>query len=260
MKRDFLIDISYRLSFFFNFLHIFFTVSAFFFLSRFIDAGAPARLEPYGGNYFPFVLTGIAFSNYFNVFLNAFSSPLREAQQQGTLEAVIATPTPLFVILAYSCLYQVLYTLFEMAIYFILGILVFNMSFAKANYFGAILIFLLSTLSFAGLGLISGSFVLVYKRGNPVNWVLSSVSWLLSGTLYPVSVLPVWLQNIALVLPLTHTLQAVRLALLQGAPTKDIAFNLLALVLFSAVILPLAVVFFLFAANKVRKEGGLAHY
>ncbi|OPY57984.1 MAG: ABC-2 type transporter [Pelotomaculum sp. PtaU1.Bin035] len=134
------------------------------------------------------------------------------------------------------------------------------MSLAYANIGGALLVLSLSIISFAVPGLLAACFVLVYHRGNPVNWVLNSISWLLSGTLYPVSVLPGWLQNISVFLPLTHSLQAIRLTFLQGASIKDVACNLLALMVFSAVMLPAAVILFYIAIKKIRQEGSVSHY
>jgi ABC-2 type transport system permease protein len=60
----------------------------FFFLSRLVGEGIAGQLEPYGGNYFSFVLIGVAFTDYLSVSLSSFAGQIRSAQMQGTLEAM----------------------------------------------------------------------------------------------------------------------------------------------------------------------------
>ena len=48
--------------------------------------------------------------------------------------------------------------------------------------------------SFVALGLFAAALVFVTKRGNPVAWAIRAISVLLGGVLYPVAVLPGWLQ------------------------------------------------------------------
>lgn len=251
IKRDFLIDISYRVNFFLNIISIFFRVSFFFFLSLFINNGE---------DYFSFVLVGIALSDYFSVLTRAFSGALREAQLEGTLEALSTSLTPLPQSIIFSGLYPLLYTIFQIILYFIIGICFFDLSLAEANYVGVLSTFLLATFSFAGFGLLSSIFVLLYKRGDPIIWFLNSLSWLLAGTLYPVSILPEWLQGLASFLPLTHALKALRLALLKGAPIKEISASLIILALFSIITCFLAWLIFPYAIEKVKKEAGLSQY
>ena len=61
VKRDFSLQLSYKLSFFLQFLGIFLSVLTFYFIDKLIGAAAVPYLEPYGGDYFSFVLIGIAF-------------------------------------------------------------------------------------------------------------------------------------------------------------------------------------------------------
>ena len=84
---------SYRLKFILNIGGIFLSTVMYFFLSRLIGKGIDNQLVPYGGDYFSFVLIGIAFTDYLAVSLGSFAGQIRNAQLHGTLEALLVTPT-----------------------------------------------------------------------------------------------------------------------------------------------------------------------
>jgi len=111
-----------------------------------------------------------------------------------------------------------------------------------------------------GFGIISGSFILVYKQRDPLSMAVTSGAFLLSGVVYPVSVLPGWLQVGSWVLPHTYALEALRLTLLQGASLSQVAPQLIALVFFSMGVLPLSFLFFRYAVRRAKVEGSFAQF
>ena len=86
-----------------------------------------------------------------------------------------------------------------------------------ANWPGALLILAASVLAFSGLGILSASYLLVFKSGNPVNWAVVGLSSVVGGMMYPVSVLPRWLQFVARLIPVTYSLEGMRAAILGHA-------------------------------------------
>ena len=90
--------------------------------------------------------------------------------------------------------------------------------------------------------------------------ILGSMSSLLSGVFFPVAELPSWLQELSRLLPLTYALEGVRRALLNGAGIKEIRYEIGALVLFTAVLMPIAVLGFRLAIRHAKREGSLAQY
>jgi ABC-2 type transport system permease protein len=98
----------------------------------------------------------------------------------------------------------------------------------------------LAALLFAllGFGLASTGIVLVSKRGDPITWVLTTLTGLISGVLYPVAMLPDWIQKVSYALPTTQALAALRLALLQHAGIAELAAPLSALLLWGCISLP----------------------
>lgn len=260
LKKDFIIALNYKFSFVMEFFGVFFSVSVFYFLSQTFGKGISTYLEPYGGDYFSFVLIGIAFSDYLHVSLSSFSEQLRQAQLQGTLEAILVTPTSLSTIVFSSSLYPFFFASFSVIIYFVFGAAVFGFPLGNANIPAAVLILILSIISLSGLGILSAAFIMVFKKGSPIEWLLSSLSMLLCGTFYPVSVLPFWLQKFSYLLPLTHSLHGMRCALLQNYSLAQLLPDVGALVLFGLVFLPLGLAAFSYATKRAKIEGSLTQY
>ena len=119
---------------------------------------------------------------------------------------------------------------------------------------------LLSIASFSGIGIISAAVVLLVKKGDPVTWLLGSVSSLLAGVYYPVEVLPGWLEPLSRVLPLTYALDAMRLSMLQGHSIADLCSDIFALLAFTVILTPLAFLVFKKALKRAKKEGSLIQY
>ena len=100
---------------------------------------------------------------------------------------------------------------------------------------------------------------MLFKRGNPGKWFFLGVSSLVGGMLFPVNILPNWLQVIAHLNPVTYTLDAMRAALLDGAGIAQIAPAVLILLLFAIILLPSSVVVFSWALRQTKTTGTLSH-
>jgi ABC-2 type transport system permease protein len=110
------------------------------------------------------------------------------------------------------------------------------------------------------MGMISAAFVMVFKQGNPAGWVFGGVSSLLGGVLFPTSSLPDWLQRVSRILPLTHSLEAMRLTVLTGAGLKEVWLPIATLACFTAVLLPAGVFAFSLAVRRAKRTGSLIQY
>jgi len=258
-ERDLAIARSYRMAFALEILEAFFGVATFYYLSRFVSSDQLARALPKGSDYFTFALVGFAFFDYLTVSLSAFDNSIMEARQNGTLEAMLVTETPLTMILVASAAYPFVLLALRTVIYLAWGAMLFHFPIQGANWLGAVTILVVSILAFAGLGIISTSYLLLFKRGNPARWLIVGASSLLGGIMYPVSVLPVPLQWLARLIPVTYSLEGMRQALLAGAGFAELWPSVRALLLFSVVLLPLSSVIFAWALRQTKITGTLTH-
>ncbi|MCI0521991.1 MAG: ABC transporter ATP-binding protein/permease [Chloroflexi bacterium] len=260
LRRDFLTEVSYPLSFLLQVLGIFFSVAVFYFISRLIGPAAAPYIRQYGGDYFTFVIIGVAFASYFGVGLTSFSNSLRQAQTTGVLEAMLTSPTRLAWIILSSSQWDFLLTTLRVLIYLAAATALAPAGLGRGNLPAAFLALLLTVVSFSSLGVLAASFIMVLKRGDPIAWLFNAASALLGGVYYPLEVLPGGLQALGRLLPITYALDAMRLALLQGAPFSRLAQDLLILAGYSALLLPLSLLAFRYAVRRARAEGSLSHY
>ena len=209
--------------------------------------------------YFAFALVGFVFFDYLSVAMDTFDQSLMEARDSGTLEHLLVTQTSLPLMLAGSSIYPFLITTLRIAIYIAWGAILFHFPLRTANWFSVILVLAASLLSFSGLGILSASYLLLFKRGNPAKWLLIGLWGIAGGMLFPVSILPDWLQVVAKLNPMTHALNAMRAALLDGAGLSQLLPAIELLLLFAAVLLPISMLVFYWTLERTKSSGTLSH-
>ena len=260
LKRDAAIRASYRLDFLFQIASIFFSVAVLFFIGKLVGEGEIPALSAYGGNFTAFLLVGVAMSGYLAVSLGAFADVMRTAQVQGTLEMMLVSPTSLALILVASSLWSFLFTTVTVLVYFFAGKALGFFSIDFASLAAAVIILFLTVIVFSAVGIGSAAFILVFKRGNPLNYFLVSAGGLLGGVFFPVSILPDWLQAVSLLLPITHALEGMRRALLTGCGPGEVVPQILVLTIFAGVLVPASFYLFRIAVAKARRDGSLARF
>ncbi|MFH2204590.1 MAG: ABC transporter permease [Elusimicrobiota bacterium] len=260
MRRDIQLELSYRFA---VGLHVFGMLAhllTFYYIGRLLPEQGSSWLSEYGVSYFPFVLVGIAFTGFLGFGLVGFSVALRNEQQYGTLEVLLASPTPAWHIAVLATFAGYGVTLLESVVYLGAGSIFLGVDFSHAAWLTAAVTLLLVVASFSALGVLAGSFILYFKRGDPVNWIMGTLSQFLGGVYFPVAVLPSWLGGLALLLPVTHGLHAMRLALFEGAGLGEVARPLLILLGFSVFGWPLALAALRAALDSARRRSNLNHY
>lgn len=260
LVRDFFWELSYPFNFFWRWSGILFNLVTFFFLGRMVTGATAGYLSAYGGDYFPFVLVGLALAGFQSVALTSVSHAIMYGMYTGTLEAMLVTPTSLSTIVFASVLYQFASSLVSVLIYLVFGALFFGFSLAGANLISAAVIMGLTLLAHLPLGIFSASFLLIFKRGDPVTSLVGSFSALLGGVYFPLSVLPGWLQTAALFIPFTHALEGLRQAMLNGRNLWELGTQVTVLGVFAAVLLPLSLAVFSWAVYQAKRLGTLSQF
>ncbi len=260
VARDYTEAASYRFAFAMRYLGALFTVLIFYFLSGLIQGAASPHLADSGGNYFAFVLVGIALSGYMRTSLTNFAYLIRNAQVTGTIEALLVTQTELPTIVLASSVYSFVATSTTVLLYLAVGALLFGVNLAGANLPAALVVLLLSIAAFSSIGIASAAFTMLFKRGETVLGAVTQLSMLLGGVYYPISILPGWLQAVSALLPITYSLKAMRYALFRPEELGSTGWDLVALGLFALVSLPLSVWIFGRAVQMAKAAGSLGHY
>jgi ABC-2 type transport system permease protein len=172
---------------------------------------------------------------------------------------VLATPTSPLAFLFLSSAYPLLRAAFDAFLYLMGGALM-GLSLARINFPAVLLIFLLSELAFSSIGILSATFTMVFKRGDPLLWLFGGLSWLLGGVFYPVDILPRFLRDAAQLLPITHALVGMRAAFLQHASFSTLLPQIEILGLFGLFGLPLSLLAFHWGIQWAKVTGTLSHF
>jgi ABC-2 type transport system permease protein len=255
VRRDLLTAIRSRTGFLLTAAGAAGELAAFYFLARAIGPG----FRPDGLDYFPFLLVGTGFYTFLVTGINAFLVIVQEAQQTGTLEVLMTTSTPAPVLLFLSALSAFAGSTLQLILYVGAGLLLFD-SAIHPKVWACVLIFVLSLIVAVAFGVLAAALQLAIQKGSAVVWLLGSGAWFMTGTLFPVSTLPEPLRRLAEWIPITHALNAMRMALLQETSFGELGREIGILALFCIVLSPASLWVFSFALRRARQQGTLSFY
>jgi ABC-2 type transport system permease protein len=260
LKNGFLMEASYKTAFVMMLFNTVFGLFIYYFISKMLGSAAQPYLLPYGGDYFAFVLIGMAFSNYARASVNSLPGIVRAKQTFGSLEVELSTPTRFSTILFCSTLWTYLYTTVQVAIVLLFGFLLFGFKVGGMDYFGVIAVIGLTISALIGVGMISSGIILVIKKGDPIGNLFSLTSDIVSGVFIPLAVMPYWLQMFSRLFPLTYSLDALRRIIIKGETLAGVKPDLIALAGFTLIFLPLGLLILEQSMKKAKKDGSLAEY
>src|SRR5258705_3332533 len=262
IARDFRLFVSYRMQFFLRILSILTVVSTLFFISKIFAGFTDPRYSQWRDPLASW-LTGLAVLNYFMTGFSSLANSIRQEQVQGTLESVLLTPINLPTVIVASSAWDFLETTFFSFLYLFFGRVIFNVHY-RGSFFLAVVFLLLTTLVLACLGILSASFTMVFKRGDPFGIFLGAGSALFSGVFFPPELLKTYagptLGKISLILPTTHGLDGIRQVLIEGHGFEQVTQPLIVLLGFLVVLLPFSLWVFGRAVKRAKREGSLIQY
>jgi ABC-2 type transport system permease protein len=261
--RDFQLALSYQVEFFIKILWILGIVTTFYFISR-IFAGFPLAQYRQWQNPLMAWLTGMAMLNYFIVGFSSLANAIRQEQVQGTLESVLLTPINVPTVIVASSAWAYVDATFNSFLYLFFGWLFFDVQY-QGSFLLALAFLILTTLVLASLGILSASFAMVFKRGDPFAILLGASTALFSGVFYPKEMLEDALGEtggkiLAYVNPSTHGLDGIRGVLIEGKGFAQVETQFITLLVFLAALLPFSLWIFGRAIKRAKREGSLIQY
>jgi ABC-2 type transport system permease protein len=256
--RDARLVLSYRLWFGMQFLTVAASVTSLWFVSRLVPPSASFGFKGAPVSYFDFAVINVTFLAFQATALGSFEKSIRDSQVFGTLEATFATPTSVGLIVLGSGAWAFALTILTSICYLLFGLL-FGMRLEHTNVLTCGVFLALTITATAPLGILSAAAVMALKQGAPVQFIFNTAASIFAGVLFPISVLPVWLQYCSWLLPITHALNGIR-AGVNGAALVEVRSDLLWLCIASALLLPLALWIFAGAVTRAKFDGTLAQY
>ena len=256
LRRDLLSGARYRAAFLFTALGTLAELAAFYYLARAIGPS----FRPEGFDYFSFLLVGTGFYTFLLMGVHSFLQSVQEAQQTGTFEVLMTTETSAPVLLLLTATSAFARNLVQLVLYVGAGFLIFRSATPTISISALLVTFVLSLVIVTAIGFMAAALQVTFQKGSVVLWALGSSAWLLTGTLFPVSKLPQPLMLTARIIPITHALEAMRLAVIEGAGLWAVRQEIAILLVFCALLLPLGLWAFSYSLRRARQEGTLSHY
>ena len=260
--RDFQLAVSYRLEFFLRILSILFVVTTLFFISQIFAGGFATPYEQWRDPFLAWI-TALPFLNYFMVGFSSLANAIRSEQAQGTLESVLMTPINIPTLVVASSGWDFAQATFHSFLYLFFGWLFFGVQY-RGNFLLAVLFLVLTTLVLASIGILSASFAMVFKRGDPFGMIIGTGSALFSGVFFPTQLLAKHagetFGQVSRFIPTTHGIEGIRRVLIQGQGLADVREPLVSLLVFLAALLPFSLWVFTRAVRRAKREGSLIQY
>jgi ABC-2 type transport system permease protein len=160
----------------------------------------------------------------------------------------------------FSSFYSLIVSLLQIIFIFLVGALAFKADLSRINLLSTSLAFALSVLVFVGFGILSASFIVVYKKGDPLGWLILTLNFIFGGAFFPLEQMPIWMQRASAFIPATYALDSLRMSIMKGSSPIELARPLAILGLIAALILPASFAIFRLAIQKAKREGTMMLY
>jgi ABC-2 type transport system permease protein len=205
-------------------------------------------------DYMSFILIGAMISSYISSVFWGMGYALKSEMDSGVLESNWLVPLPRFIFLIGQTVANMLVTTLTNAGLLLVGWALFGFT-VTGNVLQAVTVALPMLLALYGFGFAFAAVVLLMRDANTLVDVLDFLVSVFSGSQFPVQALPVYLLPVALALPLTYGLDAVRSLLIDTTTLLPIGMEIAILILFMAFIVPLGYAVFKAIERRCRRLG-----
>ena len=207
-----------------------------------------------------YLVIGTAVWSYLSVTFDGITDMINIERWEGTIEYTFMAPISRFTHLFGSCWYAIAHGILFTFLQLIVVALFFHLDLSQANYFTALFILLLGSISFVGFGIAASVLPLLFtERGSQMSYIVKAVILLVSGVYYPISALPGWMQPAAYISPATYVLDGLRSALQHNAPIWSLAIwaSTWPLLISGVVSVPVGLWIFGIAERYAKRKGSL---
>jgi ABC-2 type transport system permease protein len=211
------------------------------------------------GDYMSFILLGTVLSNFILTVFWGMGYALKNDMDAGVLESNWLTPVSRLLILVGRTLTSLLTTAITSLIMLVIAGALFGFR-PTGNTLAAFLTAIPMLIGLYGFGFAFAGLVLLMREANTLVDVGSFLVQGFSGTNFPVQSLPTWLIPVALALPLTYGLDAVRGWLLETQTILPLNVEIILLIAFMFFMLWFGAWIFYRVERRVRTLGTLGQH
>jgi ABC-2 type transport system permease protein len=256
VKRDVLIFRSYRLRFASQMLRALFTVCLFYYISRLVT------VEPFGSpdEYFAFAVVGIVIMEVLFATVAALPARVRQELVAGTFEKFVVSPFGAAAAVTSMITFPFALALMSGLITLLFAGTVFGLPFHWATVPLGLPLAILGFLSFAPFALLCAAAVILLKQAQSgVGFLMTGIAFV-AGFVFPVALLPAWIQWTSDVQPFTPTVELLRQVLVDTPLEGSVWLALLKIGLAIVILFPLSIWVLSAAIRKSQRLGTIIEY
>ena len=254
--RDYLTKRSYRVAFALDIFNGALALAIYYFISRFF-ANPDRALLNHAPSYFAFAASGIIVAGMITTASFELITRLREEQLAGTLENLIAQPVSASELGLGLVGFPFTFSFVRAVIYAVIVSAWMGLDLQSVSWTGVVVVLFATMAVFAPIAIVGAAAVLVMKRAELILGLLIGLAVVFSGSVFPTSALPGWLQPVANLLPPHLAFDGARNALFVGDGWALDSVKLLAI---AVVATPLAAAAFGAAVRAGQRSGSLGEY
>jgi ABC-2 type transport system permease protein len=256
LRRDWRLFISYRARFAMHVLSMLFTLTVFYYISRLVTVGSFSSPD----DYYAFVVVGLVILQVITSTLHTPPTALQSELFTGTFERLAVSPFGPVAAVCSMLLFPFVFSLVSALVMLTVAWLVFGLPVQWSTAGLGIPVAALGALAFSCFGVVITGLVLVFKQATfGTTWVIGLIS-LTAGLYFPVALLPDWVQWTSDVQPFTPAVDLLRSVLVGSAMADSAWLDLVKLVGFAAVLMPLSVWLLVHLTRASQHRGTMLEY
>jgi ABC-2 type transport system permease protein len=204
------------------------------------------------------LLVGAVVWAYLGVIFEILTETVAWERWEGTIEYTFMAPLSRPVHLFGMGLFAIVYGIVRAILLFGVVALFFDLNLSQADFAAAIVVLLVASFSFIGIGMMTAVLPLISpEKGTQLGFMAQGILLVVSGVYYPVDVLPEWMQWFSTISPATYALDGLRDAILDGDGLTAMGDELWPLVVIGIVTIPLGLWVFRVGERYAKKHGKL---
>jgi len=195
---------------------------------------------PGNPNYFEFMAPGLMAMNIMMAAMIGLAGSISRERESGTLDGIVAAPISRLSIVLGKSISQIVRGLLQAVLTLILALVLFNVV-IHGNIGLLALLLLLTVFSFIGLGIMISSLASQQETAMTIMMTITFPMLFLSGALFPIQQMPVPMQWISKILPLTYAVSALRKCIVLGTGINGMLPEIWVMIGFGVVFTALAI-------------------
>jgi ABC-2 type transport system permease protein len=204
------------------------------------------------------LLVGAVVWAYLGVIFEILTETVAWERWEGTIEYTFMAPLSRPMHLFGMGLFAIVYGVIRAILLFGVVALFFDLDLSNANFLAALVLLLVGSFSFIGIGMMCAVLPLISpEKGTQLGFMAQGILLVVSGVYYSVEVLPEWMQWFSTISPATYALRGLRAAILDGEGLTSMGEELLALVIIGVVTIPLGLWVFRRGELYAKRHGKL---